>query len=48
MEKDAHHEEAVLSAGGIFIPLAVKSLGHPNIKKKKSGLATPDYNLFTA
>ena len=27
MEKDAHHEEAVLSAGGIFIPLAVESLG---------------------
>ena len=27
MEKDAHHEEAVLGAGGIFIPLAVESLG---------------------
>ena len=27
MEKDAHHEEAVLGAGGIFIPLAAKSLG---------------------
>ena len=23
VEKDAHHEEAVASAGGIFIPLAV-------------------------
>ena len=27
VEKDAHHEEAVLGAGGIFIPLAVESLG---------------------
>ena len=27
MEKDAHHEEAVLGAGGIFIPLAVELLG---------------------
>ena len=27
MEKDAHHEEAVLGAGGILIPLAVESLG---------------------
>ena len=27
MEKDAHNEEAVLGAGGIFIPLAVESLG---------------------
>ena len=27
MEKDAYHEEAVLGAGGIFIPLAVESLG---------------------
>ena len=28
VEKDAHHEEAVVSAGGIFIPLAVETLGH--------------------
>ena len=28
VEKDAHHEEAVASAGGIFIPLAVETLGH--------------------
>ena len=27
VEKDAHHEEAVASAGGIFIPLAVETLG---------------------
>ena len=27
VEKDAHHEEAMLSAGGSFIPLAVKTLG---------------------
>ena len=27
VEKDVHHEEAVLDAGGIFIPLAVESLG---------------------
>ena len=27
VEKDAHHEEAVLGAGWIFIPLAVESLG---------------------
>ena len=27
VEKDAHHEEAVLGAGGIFIPLAVETLG---------------------
>ena len=26
VEKDAHHEEAVLGAGGIFIPLAVELL----------------------
>ena len=27
VEKDAHHEEAVLGAGGIFILLAVEILG---------------------
>ena len=27
MEKDAHYEEAVLGDGGIFIPLAVETLG---------------------
>ena len=27
VEKDAHHEEAVWSAGGIFIPLAVGHWG---------------------
>ena len=27
VEKDVHHEEAVLGAGGIFIPLAVETLG---------------------
>ena len=27
VEKDAHYEEAVLGAGGIFIPLAVETLG---------------------
>ena len=27
VEKDAHHEEAVLGAGQIFIPLAVETLG---------------------
>ena len=27
VKKDAHREEAVLGAGGIFIPLAVESLG---------------------
>ena len=27
VERDAHYEEAVLGAGGIFIPLAVETLG---------------------
>ena len=27
VEKDAHYEEALLGAGGIFIPLAVETLG---------------------
>ena len=27
VEKDAHHEETVLGAGRIFIPLAVETLG---------------------
>ena len=27
VEKDAHHEEVVLGAGGIFIPLSVETLG---------------------
>ena len=27
VEKDAHHEEGVLGARGIFMPLSVKSIG---------------------
>ena len=36
VEKDVHHEEVVLGAGGIFIPLAVETRGGSKGESKGS------------